>query len=185
MLELYLSLVFDTEYTTYFEEIYYKYEKYVYKIAYYNLNNQHFAEDASQIAFKNIALHIEKIKPLSESAQKCYIYKIAKHAALFVARKNIITPINENEPFKATKNPLDEYEEADKISRIKAYIKSMDLKYKNILFLYFENNLNFKEISDILHISKSTVHFRFSKAMEVLKEKFKEESYDWKSSKTY
>ena len=55
----------------------------------------------------------------------------------------------------------------------------MDIKYKSILSLYFQDDLNFMEIAEILNIPKPTVKTRFYKAMEILKEKFKEEDYDW------
>ena len=54
----------------------------------------------------------------------------------------------------------------------------MDAKYKSILSLYFQSDLNFREISEVLHIPKATANARFNKAMEILKEKFKEEDYD-------
>ena len=73
---------------------------------------------------------------------------------------------------------LEKYVNIDKLTRIKKYIQSMDAKYKDILSLYFQNDLNFREISEMLNLPKTTVKTRFYKAMSILKEKFKEEDYD-------
>ena len=179
MLELYLSLIFDSNDNDLFEEIYCKYENYVLKVAKYYVKDYHYAQDASQIAFKNIAIYIDKIKPLSKDLLKVYIYRIARHASYLVINKNLKNRFN----IEYTDNPsnedlIDEYIDLDKLARIKRHIQNMDIKYKNILSLYFQDDMNFREIAEILHIPKSTANARFNKAMEILKEKFKEEDYD-------
>ena len=179
MLELYLSLIFDPNDTELFEEIYYEYEKYVFKVAKYYVKDHHYAEDASQIAFKNIAIYIDKIKPLSKDLLKVYIYRIAKHASYLVINKNFKNRINtEYIDSNSNEDLLNEYINLDKLTRIKKHIQNMDIKYKSILSLYFQDDLNFREIAELLNIPKSTVKTRFYKAMEILKEKFKEEDYD-------
>lgn len=179
VLELYLSLIFDPNDTDIFEEIYYEYENYVFKVAKYYVKDYHYAQDASQIAFKNIAIYIDKIKPLSKDLLKVYIYRIAKHASYLVINKNFKNRINtEYMDNNSNEDLLNEYIDLDKLTRIKKHIQNMDIKYKSILSLYFQNDLNFREISEILNIPKPTVKTRFYKAMEILKEKFKEEDYD-------
>ena len=179
MLELYLSLIFDPNDTDLFEEIYYEYESYVFKVAKYYVKDHHYAEDASQIAFKNIAIYIDKIKPLSKDLLKVYIYRIAKHASYLVINKNFKNRINtEYMDNNSNEDLLNEYVDLDKLTRIKKHIQNMDIKYKSILSLYFQNDLNFREIAEILNIPKPTVKTRFYKAMDMLKEKFKEEDYD-------
>lgn len=179
MLGLYLSLIFDPNDTDLFEEIYYEYENYVFKVAKYYVKDYHYAEDASQIAFKNIAIYIDKIKPLSKDLLKVYIYRIAKHASYLVINKNLKNRINtEYTDNNSNEDVLNEYIDLDKLTRIKKYIQNMDIKYKSILSLYFQDDLNFREIAEILNIPKPTVKTRFYKAMDILKEKFKEEDYD-------
>ena len=123
MLELYLSLIFDTNDTDLFEEIYYEYEKYVFKVAKYYVKDYHYAEDASQIAFKNIAIYINKIKPLSKDLLKVYIYRLTKHASILVINKNIKNH-NNVEYFDNQSNDdlVEEYIDLDKLIRIKKYI---------------------------------------------------------------
>jgi len=179
MLELYLSLIFDPNDTDLFEEIYYEYESYVFKVAKYYVKDHHYAEDASQIAFKNIALYMENLKTLSKDLYKPYIYRITKHASLLVIKKNTRNYSTVEYITKESgEDILEDYVDVDKLTRIKEYIKSMDEKYKSILSLYFQSDLNFREISEVLHIPKPTVKTRFYKAMDTLKEKFKEEDYD-------
>jgi RNA polymerase sigma-70 factor (ECF subfamily) len=47
-------------------------------------------------------------------------------------------------------------------------------KYREILVLYFIEDLSYKEISEILHIPIGTVGVRIMRAKEILKEKYKE-----------
>ena len=179
MLELYLSLIFDPNDTDLFEKIYYEYKNYVFKVAKYYIKDHHYAEDASQIAFKNIAIYIEKLKPLSKDLLKIYIYRLTKHASILVINKNIKNRSNiEYMDNSSNDDLLEEYIDLDKLARIKKYIKGMDTKYKSILSLYFQDNMNFREIAEILNIPKSTANARFNRAVEILKEKFKEEEYD-------
>ena len=179
MLEICLALIFDPNNADFFEEIYHKYEKYVFKVARYYVKDYHYTEDASQIAFKNIAIYIDKIKSLSDDALKVYIYRLTKHAAFLVLNKNIKNRNNvEYVDSPSNDDLLEKYVNIDKLTRIKKYVQSMDAKYKDILSLYFQNDLNFREISEMLNLPKTTVKTRFYKAMSILKEKFKEEDYD-------
>ena len=179
ILELYLSLIFDSDDTDLFKKIYYEYESYVFKVTKYYVKDHHYAEDAAQIAFKNIAIYIKKIKPLSKDLLKVYIYRIARNASYLVINKNIKNRINTEFTDKASDDDLlEDYVDLDKLARIKKHIQTMDVKYKSILSLYFQDDMNFSEIAEILNIPKSTANARFNKAMELLKDKFKEEAYD-------
>jgi RNA polymerase sigma-70 factor (ECF subfamily) len=48
-------------------------------------------------------------------------------------------------------------------------LKTLDVKYSEVILLYFFENLSYEEISDILRIPTSTVGVRISRAKKILK----------------
>ena len=170
--------MFDPEDTNDFIEIYNRYEKYVYKIAKYFTKDHHYAEDASQEAFKSIAKRIGFIKELTKDNQKVYVYKIAKNCSLRVMRKNkMFFSINELTE-EDNKCILTEIEKNDVANRVKHYISNMEQKYRDVLSFYLIYGMTFKEISELMQIPLSTVQTRFYKGKDMILENFKEEGYD-------
>ena len=53
-------------------------------------------------------------------------------------------------------------------------LDKINVKYREPLVLYYFENLNYKEISDILHIPASTVGVRLARGKAILKKKVKE-----------
>ena len=88
MIAFYLSLIENHEDEDDFLEIYYKYKKAMYNIAFSYLKNHHYCEDAMQIAFSGIAKNMETVKRLNEEKQEIYILKSIKNAALNVLHKS-------------------------------------------------------------------------------------------------
>ena len=48
-------------------------------------------------------------------------------------------------------------------------INNIDYKYKEVLILYYYEELSYKEISDILHIPVATIGMRISRGKEAMK----------------
>jgi len=180
MIAFYLSLIENHEDEDDFLEIYYKYKKAMYNIAFSYLKNHHYCEDAMQIAFSGIAKNMETVKRLNEEKQEIYILKSIKNAALNVLHKS--NSANNNvysmdEQFSELSSQEDIFENAiDKelVREIIKFIESMDEKYRDVLSLYFLHELNFREISIALGKPASTIKDRFHKGHKLLVEKFKE-----------
>ena len=51
---------------------------------------------------------------------------------------------------------------------VRKCMSNIDIKYQEVLVLYFFDNLKYDEISDILHIPSSTVGVRIKRAKESL-----------------
>ena len=62
-------------------------------------------------------------------------------------------------------------------------LREIEPKYREILVLYYIEELSYKEISEILHIPIGTVGVRIMRAKEILKQIY--EKLDIKSSKDY
>ena len=53
---------------------------------------------------------------------------------------------------------------------INKYLEKLGLKYKEVLILYYFEDLSYKEISDILHVPISTVGVRIKRAKKIIKD---------------
>lgn len=180
MLLFYLSLISDHENDDDFVKIYYKYRRSMYNIAKSYTHNHHDAEDVLQIAFIGIATHIDTIKKLDEEKLEIYVFKSAKNAALNILKSessyknktfNLETQFNEPSTHE---DIIEETIKTDLINEIFSFIDTMDEKYRDVLSLYFLHELNFREISSVLHTPISTIKDRFRKAHKLVIEKFKE-----------
>jgi RNA polymerase sigma-70 factor (ECF subfamily) len=73
----------------------------------------------------------------------------------------------------------EEFDKEDDRQKIKQIIDKcldkLDPKYREPIILYYLEELNYKEISDILHIPVSTVGIRLKRAKEKLKNKINEQ----------
>ena len=50
-------------------------------------------------------------------------------------------------------------------------IFTLPIKYKQVILLYYYQEMTLKEIAEVLNISRSTIHHRLQKAQEMLKRK--------------
>lgn len=70
--------------------------------------------------------------------------------------------------------PVMEYTE----KQVKMALSELSKDQQQILGLYFERNLNIKEIANEMRISYSSVHNKYHKAIFILKNKFNPSAYD-------
>jgi RNA polymerase sigma-70 factor (ECF subfamily) len=103
-----------------------------------------------------------------------WIYRITHNEAINFINKNKRSPnlssLDKDEDEFYFNNDFDEH--IDKMffkKEVMKCIKSLDLKYQEVIILFYFEHLSYEQISDILHIPKSTVGVRASRAKAVLK----------------
>ncbi len=69
------------------EELYYKYHKYVYKIAYNILNDSYLAQDVVQSVFIKLIENIDKIDRIECNKTKAFIVIITRNLSINLYRK--------------------------------------------------------------------------------------------------
>ena len=173
---LYLALIEDHNNDDEFIRIYYKYRLEMFKIANYYTKDFYYAEDAVHNAFIGIAKRIQKIRELDEERIKIYVMVCAKHAAINLLKKNNVQVIDIEEvcDLKSSERVEEKVQQSEAVKEIKAFIKTMEPKYRDVLSFHFLNDLSLREISEILNEPLSTIKTRFYKAKSILAEKFKE-----------
>lgn len=147
------------------EEIYNKYQKVIYGIAFGILKNKDDAEDIVQSVF--IKLHTLDKSKLPESNIPSWIYTLTKNETLQFLRKqknNIdLDSIYDLEDTDSEINKLIDKENYNNL------ISKLSSKEKEIISLKIVSNLSFEQISEILGEKTGTIKWRYYKAIYNLK----------------
>lgn len=151
-------------------------ERYEFKIKRYGkkfLGSAEDIEDAVQEIFTKAYFNIQNFD--TEKNFSSWIYRIAHNEFINLIKKNKKNPLLFFDPDILFPHPISR-ENTDK-GPIEAEIKkSMDLclekmppKYREPMILYYLEDKNYKEISDIIRIPVSTVGVRLKRGKEILK----------------
>lgn len=171
-----------------------RYLKPIYSFVYHYIGNREEAEDITQEVFVKVWRNLKKFDPqrrqkkklapnrtCSGSGFKTWVFAIAKNTAIDFLKKS-----RKSIPFSAFENakgenalsetlvdpaPLPDriLERADIAQRLNSAIQQMSKKYRIVLFLRYNDNFNFREISESLKEPLNTIKSRHRRALIVLK----------------
>ncbi len=148
----------------------------VYKYCYYKLSDKYQAEDVTQETFINLFKHFNSY--CHKGKAKNYLYVIAGNLCKneYKKRKDL-SACDIEESMADTK-------EGQKEIVIKLYIEqemsALPEEFREIILLYYFQNLKIREISEILGISISLVKYRLSESKKMLKKNLdKEDFYEY------
>jgi RNA polymerase sigma-70 factor (ECF subfamily) len=156
-----------------------RYANHIYNFIRHYIHNLQEAEDLTQDVFIKVWKHIRKFD-LSKSF-KVWIFQIARNTAIdFLRKKKEISfsdmaeedDVFETPDLEPLPSELLEKKESQKM--VKEALEQMPLKYREVLTLYFQNQLNFREISEINNESIDTVKSRHRRGLLILKKRLLE-----------
>ena len=106
-----------------------------------------------------------------------WIYRIAHNKAIDYFKKkkmNIDVDIGENEEYWMSKGRLPEDIEIDRQEgeELRKAVNGLEMKYREVIWLYYFEEKNYDEISDILRIPTSNVGVLLFRAKEKLKNRY-------------
>lgn len=137
----------------------------LYSLAFVMLRNEEDAKDAVQETLYRAYDHISALKDPKKF--KPWIMKILTNTAYEMLRKRKYTEcIDEYIDILPDSTPIDA---STKISLWES-VQSLDINYRNIVVLYYYENLPIKEIAKILDITPEAVKKRLSRARMKLKQ---------------
>ena len=172
MLEVLLNIL-STEDHNYIEQLYYKYHKYLYVVAFNIVKEHENAKDIVQNAFIKIIKYFQRIKRLSDNQQKGYLVYIVRNLAMDYFRNK------ENEK-KVSFNHVEfalfdeKYDLEDlviqniEVGSIKRKIKELDEKYSLPLILKYTLEFSYNEIADMLNITVGNARIRCLRGIKML-----------------
>lgn len=139
-----------------------------------NMDVEDVVEDTLVSAYENLN-GFDTTKKFSS-----WMYRIAHNKAVdYFKKKRLKTEDIEDksETLKTGKEKLIEELEIEKERKIMVTkaVKSLELKYKEVILLYYFEDKDYGEISDILHISVSSVGVLLYRAKEKLKKILKKD----------
>jgi len=130
------------------------------------------AEDVTQEAFVKIWKNIRKFD--QKKKFKTWAYTIAKNTALDHLRQKGMIAFSELENTEfASRNPLPE-ESMDKLADMQVMghaVSKLPTKYRQVVNLYYNDELNFREIAELLSESINTIKTRHRRALIYLKQR--------------
>lgn len=152
-----------------FEEIINRYEKKILKYIYYLVGDKNEAEDIAQEVFIKTYINLAGFdKNLKFSS---WLYRIAHNQAVnFLKKKKINLSFDEKIFLVESNQKVEEEITKKEIEKaLKKCFQKLPVLYREIIDLYYFENLLYEEISDVLKIPSGTVAIRLSRAKKILK----------------
>ena len=147
------------------EELYSKYHKMVYGIAFSILKNKEDAEDIMQIVFAKIQ-ELDKTK-LPEDKEMIWLYTLTKNETLnYLKKKKGELSLDTIYEIENKNNEIDEKIDHIEFNRL---ISKLNKKEQEIISLKIVSNFSFQEISELLNEPVGTVKWRYYKSLRSIK----------------
>lgn len=147
-----------------FNNIYNTYHKLLLYIAFDYVHNKNDSEDIIQEVFMKLYNYNKNF--IDDIHLKNWLIKVTNNLCIDYLRHNKNKEILVSDEWL---NSFDLNEESDFVKRINDGIEELNIKDKEIIILYYYNDLSLKEISDILRISEVSAQKRISRAREKLR----------------
>lgn len=136
------------------------------------------AQDVVQDVFLKAYVHIQSFD-LSQKFSP-WIYRIAHNEFINAIKKKGKEPIPFFDPDVLFPHPISRFNADDDVQRneiiaaINAGLSKLDPKYREPLVLYYIEELDYKEIAEILRLPVSTVGVRLKRGKDMLKTAYSE-----------
>lgn len=168
-----------------FKFIFTSYRQNVYRTAFLILRDYQQAEDVVQETFMQVYLKLNRLS--NPMAFKKWLYRITMNSCMEVMRKRKKNSLEAPEEdldagmenmavdFNLPESKLIEKEQQMKIMEC---ISKLSIKHRTVLILYYYNDFDVKEISEIIGSTEGTVKSRLFYGRKLLKEVLKAEGFD-------
>lgn len=150
-----------------------RYEQKLLRYAFYLLKDHDVAADIVQDTFIKAYINLQGFNVNKKFSS--WVYRIVHNEAInYIKRHKKVTAFSDMErsgdDFTVSYSPEAVIDKNLMKKSVQKCLKSVDVKYQEIIGLYYFENLKYQEISDILHVPASTVGVRINRARKILKE---------------
>jgi RNA polymerase sigma-70 factor (ECF subfamily) len=159
------------------EQLLDEYGESVKKLAYTYVKDWALAEDVTQEVFLSVYHHLPRFR--GESSYKTWIYKIAINKSKDAIKTRFLRPNKLLKKLKAYTDVYDLSAEAramDAIGdvRLSQAVMRLPVKYREVIILYYYEELKLEEIQQLTKINLSTIKTRLRRAKAMLRELYEE-----------
>lgn len=181
MLGIYLAMIDSTEEKSKFEELYNQFKPALITVARQILEDTNLAEDAVHDAFLSLARNMNKISGKNCIQIRNYLIIIVRNASyrIYNKRKKEVCVEEAEENITDLQNIEVDTEDREAQQKLMELIKTLDVKYADVLILKYFYDLPDREIAGSLGISLENAKIRLHRGKNMLKGKLSEaEFYD-------
>lgn len=157
-----------------FLEIYQRYHVGIYRFARSMTGSTTMAEDVTQEVFLALIRELKRYDP-SRGALGTYLYAIARNVSRYRLRRErrfVGLDISMGkEPRATTKDPSHALMQSQTVARVRAFIRGLSSRYREVLILCDLHGLSYEEASAALDTPVGTVRSRLHRARRQLAER--------------
>ncbi|MDR5659270.1 RNA polymerase sigma factor [Serpentinicella sp. ANB-PHB4] len=145
------------------------------RIAYVILGDKQLAEDIVQESFLALYQNINNIR--GDSTLKTWVTRVTINKSKNVIRRNkfkslfILDKLSLKDP---SPSPDEALNLTEREKHIKTLLMSLPLKYKDVLYLHYYEEMKVKDIAKVLEISESGIKSRLQRGREHMKKLLQE-----------
>lgn len=151
-----------------FEELVRRYQGKLLSFVAYMVWDAASAQDVVQESFIAVYKTIDRIDTKRKFSS--YLFSIARnHAISFVRSRKPHIPLEVAESVTSINRPDKIVEEAEEKRRIEEALERIDRKYKQVITLYYFDDLSYEEISKRLRLPVNTIRTHLRRAKAVLR----------------
>ncbi|MGG0252805.1 sigma-70 family RNA polymerase sigma factor [Bacillus toyonensis] len=159
------------------DEIMNKYGQEVLQLVYSYVNNKEVAEDLTQDIFVKCYKSLHTYK--GNSNLKTWLWRIAiNHCKDYIKswyNKKVIVTEDDFTYMASQKESVEQtvIQNAED-SRLTSAVMNLPIKYREVIYLFYYEELSIKEIATVIEVKENTIKTRLKKAKELLKEGLEE-----------
>lgn len=159
------------------DEIMNKYGQEVLQLVYSYVNNKEVAEDVTQDIFVKCYKSLHTYK--GNSNLKTWLWRIAiNHCKDYLKswyNKKVIVTEDDFTYMESQKESVEQIviQNAED-SRLASAVMSLPIKYREVIYLFYYEELSIKEIATVIEVKENTIKTRLKKAKELLKKGLEE-----------
>ena len=152
-----------------------QYEAALLRTCYMYLRDRGLAEDATQETFLKAYKALDTFR--GESSEKTWLMRIAMNTCRDMKRNAWFRYIDSSIEIERLPQPawVEEFAEADALTQA---VLKLSVRHKEVILLYFYQDMTMREIAGVLDISVSTVGKRVRTACNKLKKMLGKEDFD-------
>lgn len=151
-----------------FGEIIDRYQKKLERYIFYLISDKNEVLDLVQEVFIKVYINLNGFNPKKKFSS--WIFRIAHNLAVnYLKKKKKDFRLNEKIKISDEKDIEDDLKKKELEKGLQKCLDSLPINYKEVLVLYYFENLSYEEISDSLKIPPGTVAIRLSRAKKYLK----------------
>ena len=150
------------------EEIVRRYADMVYRIARLHTLQEKDAEDIFQETFLRLVKHIHKLK--NEEHLKAWLIRVTINCCKSQTGStwNQRVVVTEKDVLEGHTDQVSEFQDGLGDSEVYEAVKSLSPKYRDVIHLFYYEDLSIKEISKVLECREGTVKSQLTRAREQL-----------------